>query len=167
MQMLNQLRFLVTLAIALTAIATSGQLPDAPPLNRPPAEGPGPDGPRRFGPPPGGVQDDTKLVKQFDKDGDKRLNAVERRAAREFLQNEKAEGRGPRRPGPRGPIGESTTEPLAAGAKISPADVKSFPSASLYDATALRTFFIELENADWEKELADFYRTDVEVPAKV
>lgn len=51
--------------------------------------------------------------------------------------------------------------------KISPADVKSFPSAGLYDPNVLRTFFIEFENADWEKELTDFYRTDVEVPAKV
>ena len=35
-----------------------------------------------------------KLVKQFDKDGDKRLNAAERQAALEFLQKERAEGRG-------------------------------------------------------------------------
>jgi hypothetical protein len=164
--MLNRIKVLLGLAAAFAAFAAGAQLPDGPPPN---GELPAPgDGPRRFGPPPGGVQEDTKLVKQFDKDGDKRLNTVERRAAREFLQKEKAEGRGPRRPGPRGgPFGESTTEPLAPGAKISPADVKSFPSAPLYDPMALRTFFIEFENADWEKELADFYRTDVEVPAKV
>ena len=31
----------------------------------------------------------------------------------------------------------------------------------------LRTLFLEFESADWEKELADFYHTDVEVPAKL
>jgi hypothetical protein len=36
-----------------------------------------------------------KLVPQFDKDGDKRLNAAERKAAREFLQTRRAQGRGP------------------------------------------------------------------------
>jgi hypothetical protein len=42
------------------------------------------------------MQEETKLVKQFDKDGDKRLNAAERKAARDFLQKERAAGRGPR-----------------------------------------------------------------------
>lgn len=31
----------------------------------------------------------------------------------------------------------------------------------------LRTFFIQFEGADWEQELAAFYNTDVEVPARV
>ena len=47
----------------------------------------------------GGAPEELKLVKQFDKDGDQRLDAAERKAAREFLAKEKAEGRGPRRPG--------------------------------------------------------------------
>jgi hypothetical protein len=111
------------------------------------------------------VQEDAKLVKQFDKDGNKWLNAVERRVAREFLEKEKAEGRGPRRPGPRGSLRES--EAVAPGAKVSPKEVKSFPNAPLYDSAVLRTFFLEFENADWEDELSDFYRTDVEVPAKL
>src|SRR5258705_104825 len=37
----------------------------------------------------------------------------------------------------------------------------------LYDALTLRTFFLEFEDADWEKELAEFKNTDVEVPAKL
>ena len=46
---------------------------------------------------PGGFMGQTrKLVKQFDKDGDGRLNKEERQAAREFLQKERAGGRGPR-----------------------------------------------------------------------
>ena len=144
--------FGLLLALALAARA---QRPD----------GPRPDGDGGFGPPPG-MREDTKLVKQFDKDGDKRLNATERRAAREFLAKEKAEGRGPRRPGPRGPAREPR-EPAQAGPKLSPADVKNYPDAALYDPLVVRTLFLEFESADWEAELADFYHTDVEVPAKL
>jgi spore coat protein CotH len=45
--------------------------------------------------------------------------------------------------------------------------VKHFPNAPLYDATVLRTFFIELENPNWEAELVTFNNTDVEIPARV
>jgi spore coat protein CotH len=113
-----------------------------------------------------GVQEDRKLVAQFDKDGDARLNATERKAAREFLAREKAEGRAPRRPGPPGRRNENTTPP-EPGPRLAPADVKTFPNAPLYDLKTLRTIFLEFENADWEKELADFYHSDVEVPAKL
>src|SRR5688572_10844195 len=102
--MLKPLRRLETIiilaALVCSAIHLRAQFPDRPP-----------DGDRR-GPGPGGVREDTTLVKQFDKDGDKRLNATERQAAGEFLEKEKAEGRGPRRPGPRGPQNESS-EPAA------------------------------------------------------
>src|SRR6185436_15526679 len=115
---------------------------------------------------PMGVQEDRKLVAQFDRDGDKRLNLAERKAAREFLANEKAEGRGPRRFGP--PRGRNeNTQPPEPGPRLSPADVKSFGEESIYDPKILRTFFFEFESADWEKELADFIHTDVEVPVKL
>ena len=39
--------------------------------------------------------------------------------------------------------------------------------APLYDVGTLRTIFLQFENADWEKELAAFNNTDVEVPATV
>jgi len=165
--MINQRSWLpLLLGAALGALNLNAQFPEPPPGRA--GEFPPPEGrPGRGGPGPGGVQEDTKLVKQFDRDGDKRLSAVERRAAREFLEKEKAEGRGPRRPGPRGPFGESSSGPVATGPKIAPQEVKSFAGASLYDTTVVRTFFLEFENADWEKELTDFYRTDVEVPAKL
>jgi hypothetical protein len=118
------------------------------------------------------MRQETKLVKQFDKDGDKRLNADERKAAREWLAKERAEGRGPRgfggRGGRGGPgFGGRNEEPPKPGPKVSPADVKSFPDAPLYDPLTLRTFFLEFENSEWEKELADFNNTDVEVPARL
>ena len=33
--------------------------------------------------------------------------------------------------------------------------------------STLRTLFFEFEDDDWEKELADFYHTDVDVPSKL
>lgn len=117
-----------------------------------------------------GVQEDFKVRKQFDKDKNGILNAEERNAAREFLKKEKAEGRGPRRPGPPGGFGprrgESQTPP-EPGPKVSPADVQAFPEAPLYDPMTVRTLFFEFENQDWEDELEEFYHTDVEVPAQL
>src|SRR5262249_1294677 len=37
----------------------------------------------------------------------------------------------------------------------------------LYASNVLRTLFLEFEDTDWEKELAEFKNTDVEVPAKL
>ncbi len=116
----------------------------------------------------GGVQPVTAVVAQFDKDGNGWLNVAERKAAREFLAKQSAEGRGRR--GPRGPGGmrmgggEVSTGP---GPKMTVADAKVYGAESFYDPQTLRTLFFEFENADWEKELTDFHKTDVEVPAKL
>lgn len=113
-----------------------------------------------FGGPGGGTR---KLVAKFDKDNDGRLNNEERKAARESIKNDKG-GFGPGKKGP--PFGmKGGMEPGKAGPKVSPDDVKAYPTASLYDTSVLRTVFLEFENKDWESELADFYHTDVEVPA--
>ena len=48
---------------------------------------------------------------------------------------------------------------------MTPAEVESFAGKPLYDPTILRTLFLDFEDKDWEAELGDFYRTDVEVPA--
>lgn len=99
------LRLLLTAwvtAVSLTAAFAADNPPpgdrppgfDGPPgAGGPPPFGPGGPGPRGgFGGPGGpGMQAATKLVKQFDQDGDKRLNTAERKAAREFLAKEKAE----------------------------------------------------------------------------
>jgi hypothetical protein len=73
--------------------------------------------------PPGGfggmMGQKTKLVARFDTDGDKRLNAAERKAARQFLEKERAEGRGPRGFGGPGGMGPG---PALAQQIVSQAD---------------------------------------------
>ena len=109
-----------------------------------------------------GGGEEVKLVKEFDKNGDKRLDAQERKAARAAAVN-RGGGFGGR--GGFFGFGGGGTTP-SPGPKVAPADARSYPaSVNLYDLTALRTLFLQFESADWEKELEDFHGTDVEVPA--
>lgn len=130
------------------------------------AQPPGPGGPPGFGPPGGGfggpMMQERKLLKQFDKNGDGRLDKEERQAAREFI---KKEGVGRPGFGPPGGFGRGNQEPPKPGPHVSPAEVESFPHAGLYEPAILRTLFLEFENKDWEAELQDFHGTDVKVPA--
>lgn len=127
---------------------------------------PGFGGPPPFlgGGPPGLGQGERKLLKRFDRNGDKRLNLEERKAARESLAQQPTPRLGP--PGGFGPRGADRGTPQP-GRQVTPAEVQSFTNAPLYDVQTLRTVFLEFENSDWEKELSDFYNTDVEVPAKM
>jgi len=128
----------------------------------------GPGGPPGFGGPP----QERKLLKQFDANKDKKLDKAERKAALEFLSREQAEGRGMPRRGPGGPgrgAGGPRPEdsaPPQAGEKVAASDVKP-SNAPLYDAATLRTFFLEFDSPDWEKELMEFNNTDVEIPARL
>jgi hypothetical protein len=107
-------------------------------------------GPGGFG---GGMGQEQKILKTYDKDGDGYLNAEERKAA--------VASRGVQRGG-RGGFGGGSSQP---GPKLSPADVKPVPGEPLYTIKAVRTFFLQFENDDWEQELAAFNNTDVDVPA--
>jgi len=90
------------------------------------------------------------LLARFDRDGDKKLNATERSAALNALGGNRS----------RSYFGQ------AAGAKISPASVRSVPaSVPFYDPGTLRTLFFEFEDSNWERELMAFKQTDIEVPA--
>lgn len=110
----------------------------------------------------GGVQPDRPLVAQFDKDGDKRLNAAERKAAFEFVQGEGSSGRGfGRRGGFGAPAG-----PAEPGPRVARTGVKTYPATvPFYDQGTLRTIFFDFSDANWEKELMAFKGSDVEVPA--
>jgi len=132
---------------------------------------------------PNFMRQDRKLVKEFDKDGDKVLNRQEREAAREALKKEREEegkrravggfgpgGFGPPRIGPggfgpRAGFGRANQAPAKPGVSVTPAEVKSYPRANLYDPNVVRTLFLDFESQDWEAELQDFHGTDVEVPA--
>jgi spore coat protein CotH len=127
---------------------------------------------QHIGPPPGSgpggpMGQERKLVKQFDKDADGRLNPQERQSARESLKKDRQGGGRGGRPGfgpPPGFGGEA--EPKATpGPHLDPADVTTISGKPLYDATVLRTLFLEFEDKDWEAQLADFYHSDVDLPA--
>jgi hypothetical protein len=107
---------------------------------------------------------EAQIVAKFDKDGDKRLNTAERKEARASLASQTQGPFGRGRGGPGFP-GRGNLGPAEPGARLTPKDVKTFPNAPTYDMSALRTFFFEFENTDWEAELSTFYNTDVEVPA--
>lgn len=109
---------------------------------------------------------DQKIVKDFDQDGDGRLNAEERKSARASLKKS-GNQRGRRRGGsPGGGGGRGGNRPTGKpGPRVEPADVENFPNAKFFDAKVLRTLFLEFPEKDWEQELADFKPTDVEVPA--
>ncbi|MFT3685225.1 MAG: CotH kinase family protein [Phycisphaerales bacterium] len=157
-------RMSLVLALAITA---------APCLAQPPAGGEDDDGPPPFGPmrgpggggmgPGGPMGQERKLIKQFDTDGDGKLNAAERAAARESIKKDKA-NRPNRMMGPGGPGGMGGDEKGTPGPHVSPSDVQP-ASGDLYDQSVLRTIFLEFESSDWESEMEDFYNTDAEVPA--
>jgi CotH kinase protein len=93
------------------------------------------------------------LMARFDKDGDKKLNAGERKAALTALD------RGFRNP-LNGVFARLTAD------RISPASVRNVPpTVPLYDLGTLRTLFFEFEDANWERELMAFKETDIEIPA--
>jgi spore coat protein CotH len=122
----------------------------------------GPGGPGGFGGPPGGGS--RKILSQFDKDDKGYLNAAERKAAREYLAANPS-GRGGF--GRRGGMGGGAAADVQAGVKLTPSQVKIYGKEPLYELGVLRTLFLEFEDADWEQEIMDFYRTDVDVPAKL
>jgi len=102
----------------------------------------------------GGGQD-RQLVKEYDKDGDGRLNREERKVARSAIGgNQNGQ-----------PFFRGNAAAGSPGRRLTPADVRPYPATPIYDLGTLRTVFLEFENPDWESELAAFYRTDVEVPA--
>ena len=118
----------------------------------------------------GPMTEERQIVERFDTDGDRRLNRIEREAARDWLANQP---RGARFGGPNPPPGAMRPPPFGGrgfapaspGPPMKPTDVATAGPAGLYEPKILRTLFLQFENAEWERELADFNNTDVEVPA--
>ena len=146
---------------AVFAFAQTESPPAIPPAAA--AQPAGPGQPGRSGAPgpgrgPGTPQPEIKLLAQFDKDGDHLLNAAERKAAREYLTANPVPRRGGGRRG-------SPPEPPKPGEQLTTADVKTYGKESFYDTTTLRTLFFTFEDADWEKQMEEFNRTDIDLAA--
>jgi spore coat protein CotH len=109
----------------------------------------------------GGMSQKTELVSRFDRNADGWLNAEERAAARAALQL------GEYRRGLSWEQGGEEGVKVPSGIRLSPKQVRAYTQEPLFDPATLRTIFITFQERDWEHELADFYRTDVDVPATV
>jgi hypothetical protein len=120
---------------------------------------------------------ERQILAQFDASKNGRLERAERQAAREWLAKQPPTGLaavigriGPGGPGGPGappglpPLGGRGMAPSSTGQRLSPDAVRTYRDEPFYDTNVLRTLFLQFENADWEKELADFYNTDVDVP---
>jgi spore coat protein CotH len=133
---------------------------------------------------PGGPNAPTReILAQFDANHDGWLNRDERAAARVWLADNPAPGRGGPFGGGRGGFGGpggrggfggpgggrggpfGRTQPGSPGEHIAVADVPPETSAELYDPAVVRTLFFEFDSDDWEAELEAFHGTDVDVPA--
>ena len=112
-----------------------------------------------------GMNEERKLVKQFDKNADGRLDQAERDAARAWMASQPQQGFGG--PGGRMGGGGRGATPIVPGEPLSPSAVTAVGKAAIYDAAAYRTFFLTFDNAAWESELESFNNTDVDVPAQV
>ncbi len=120
---------------------------------------------------------DLDIVADFDEDENGWLSTAERNKARTKVLKTNSANRRPNRGGPGGPPGgpggpggRYEMTPGKPGPKITIQDARKHPDAELYDATVLRTLFIDFDPQrlgveDWEKELEIFKPTDVEVPA--
>jgi hypothetical protein len=164
-----------TYAAAIGLAVLAAERPAAQRPGGPPGGAPG--GPPDFMAGMSAMFSERPLVKQFDGNADGRLDTAERKAARAWLAGQPlvgpaaffGPGRGAPPPGapPFPGFGGPTFAPAAPGRKVTPAEVRSYGTAALYDPATFRTVFVQFEDADWEKELADFNNTDVEVPATV
>jgi hypothetical protein len=110
------------------------------------------------------------LMPRYDRDGNGRLDAAERRHALAWLATQPPDSL----LAPETVLGRAIATwrprfaPTAPGMRMAPGDVKPVPaSVPLYDPTTLRTIFIEFESGEWERELAAFNNTDVDVDATV
>ena len=111
---------------------------------------------------------ERKLVKDFDKDGDGRLNRQERLAARDSeAERERARAAGPGRRGFGPPPGFGGEESRRARARASPPRTsKTFPrQAPLRPRRPPHPLPRRSKTRTGRPSSADFYRTDVEVPA--
>ena len=98
----------------------------------------------------GGVHEDAKILKRYDKDGDGMLNAAERRGALMDFGFDLTQ--------------VHAVEPPPAK-RLTPAQVQKYGNEPLYAPKVVRTVFLTFDTPTWEDELAVFKDSDVKVPA--
>ena len=157
-------RLSLCVSVATAIVQTAGAAPHKPAerADSVPSIGQSSGRPRagQFGGGFGGSNENVELRDRFDKDGNKRLDADERRAARTEAETLGLNrGRGGRRGG------GANAAPPQAGVRISQESVRPYPTTPFYDTNTLRSVFLEFENDEWEQELMAFKRTDIDVPA--
>jgi len=106
----------------------------------------------------GVAEPERKLVAACDRDRDGILDAAERAAALASLQQDAGFGRFGR---------GSQDDRSERGMRIPIGSVRAYPDVPLYEQKVLRTIFLTFDSPEWQRELASFYRTDVDVPATV
>jgi hypothetical protein len=140
------------------------------------APAPPPDGGPRGGGPPPMMQPRRELAKKFDADSNGIIQGDERIAALDFLAEERANapqpppgrgGMGGGRPGGFGGFGRPDLPPPEAGAPLTPDEVDVRRGEPIYAIDTLRTLFITFDHDDWEKQMATFKVTDIEMPAQL
>ena len=107
-------------------------------------------------------QQERKVLAQFDKDKNKRLDLAERTAARAWLATQ------PERRVRAGgaAAADAAALPLRRRGRSSLHRASGRTPAASHSTipTRLRTIFLQFEEPDWEQALADFNNTDVDVP---
>ena len=109
-----------------------------------------------------GMQQERKIVAQFDKNGDRRLDKRRAQGGARVPREQPAGGFGGRAAGG---FGRRPRRPAGAGTEGHAGRGEDLPGRSALRPGTLRTLFLEFEDDDWEHELAAFNNTDVEVPA--
>jgi len=100
----------------------------------------------------GGGRQEVEVLQKYDKNSDGFLNSSELKVALKET-------------GYSFPAADAPA-PTTYNPKLTPADVKSYTTESLFDSKILRTLFLEFESSDWERQLIWFKYTDIDVPAK-
>jgi hypothetical protein len=86
---------------------------------------------------------------------------AERKAARAWMATQPLQGRAAC------VLARGSIADITPGVHIEASSVTPAGNAPVYDTNVYRTFFLQFENSDWERELEAFNNTDVEVPAQV
>jgi hypothetical protein len=105
-------------------------------------------------------QPDLEVVPRFDRNGDGLLNDWERQAAREYVVDERNSQNLSTGGHPPIPIRTDLSTDLQQSAAAA-----VLGNIDLYDEKTLRTLYLRFPSPDWVQEMADFFKTDVEIPA--